>query len=93
MNESQALLLADVKNAVADIFHRKVSENISYHNLQHTRDVVAACEKMADHYQLSDEDRTALFTAAWFHDTGFSSGSGCECSYGELLFWLQGKAV
>ena len=74
MNESQVLLLADVKNAVADIFHRKVSESISYHNLQHTRDVVAACEKMADHYQLSDEDRTALFTAAWFHDTGFSSG-------------------
>ncbi|MES1225944.1 MAG: HD domain-containing protein, partial [Bacteroidota bacterium] len=74
MNESQALLLSEVRNAVADIFHHKVSDDISYHNLQHTQDVVAACEKMADYYKLNDEDRTTLLTAAWFHDTGFSAG-------------------
>ena len=74
MNESRSLLLAEAKKYTTGVFLHKVSESISYHNLQHTQDVVAACEKMAEYYQLNDEDKFALLTAAWFHDTGFSSG-------------------
>ena len=29
---------------------------------------------MADYYQLPEEDRLVLMLAAWFHDTGYSSG-------------------
>ena len=29
---------------------------------------------MADHYQLADDDRFVLTLAAWFHDTGYTSG-------------------
>ncbi|MCW3116300.1 MAG: hypothetical protein JWM28_382 [Chitinophagaceae bacterium] len=74
MNKTPVVHLSEIRHAATDIFHHKVSESISYHNLQHTQDVVAACEKMADFYQLNGEDRMVLLTAAWFHDTGFSSG-------------------
>jgi predicted metal-dependent HD superfamily phosphohydrolase len=36
--------------------------------------VVAACEKLAEYHQLSDDDRSAVVLAAWFHDTGYTSG-------------------
>jgi predicted metal-dependent HD superfamily phosphohydrolase len=40
----------------------------------HTQGVVMACEEIAHYYQLHEEDHLALIVAAWFHDTGFSSG-------------------
>jgi predicted metal-dependent HD superfamily phosphohydrolase len=36
--------------------------------------VVAACEKLADYYQIPEDDRFALVLAAWFHDTGYTGG-------------------
>lgn len=74
MNESQARLLLNTQTFVSDLIQNKVDKNIRFHNLDHTEGVVAACEEMADYYQLHPDDRTALIIAAWFHDTGFSSG-------------------
>jgi predicted metal-dependent HD superfamily phosphohydrolase len=45
-----------------------------YHNLQHTRNVVAHAEEMANHYRLSTADRFTVMTAAWFHDIGHLYG-------------------
>lgn len=59
---------------VTGLLSDKLSKSIRFHTLQHTREVVAACEKMADHYQLAAEERQALLLAAWFHDTGYTSG-------------------
>ncbi|MGC4038015.1 MAG: DUF5706 domain-containing protein [Chitinophagaceae bacterium] len=73
MNQS-SLIIAEARKAAVDLLKNKVSESITYHNLAHTEDVIAACEKMADYYQLNNEDRAVLFTAAWFHDTGFVTG-------------------
>jgi predicted metal-dependent HD superfamily phosphohydrolase len=35
---------------------------------------VAACERLAESIQLPEDDRFALAIAAWFHDTGYTSG-------------------
>jgi HD superfamily phosphodiesterase len=76
MTDQQQQLVSQAQAAATDIILNKVSKRAVYHNLDHTKGVVKACAEMADHYRLNDEDRAALLTAAWFHDTGFSSGHG-----------------
>lgn len=74
MGENDSLLLKDAQAYVSDLFLNKVSKSVRFHTLQHTQEVVAACETMADYYQVPEADRLVLLLAAWFHDTGFSSG-------------------
>jgi predicted metal-dependent HD superfamily phosphohydrolase len=96
MNDPQQQLVSQAQAAATDIILNKVNKRVVYHNLDHTKGVVKACAEMADHYRLNDEDRAALLTAAWFHDTGFSSGhsEGHE-NAGILLMeeFLQGLPV
>lgn len=75
MSENQILLLQEAQTLVTDLLSNKLSKSIKFHTLLHTQEVVAACEKMAGYYQLPDEDRHAILLAAWFHDTGYTSGS------------------
>ena len=72
--ENQSTLLKDAQEAAVNLISSKVSKNVRFHTLQHTREVVAACEKIAETLPLSDEDKIALNIAAWFHDTGYSAG-------------------
>ena len=75
MTENQFQVLAAAQNYATDLYQTKVSKSIHFHTLQHTQEVLAAAEKMAEYYQLADEDRFALSLAAWFHDTGYSGGA------------------
>ena len=74
MTENQFQILTEAQNYVSDLFLTKINKSIRFHTLQHTQEVVIACEKIADYYQLPGDDRFALSLAAWFHDTGYSSG-------------------
>ena len=74
MSESQLLLLQDAQALVTDLLSNKLSKSIKFHSLLHTQEVVAACQILADNHQLPDEDRIPLLLAAWFHDTGYTSG-------------------
>jgi predicted metal-dependent HD superfamily phosphohydrolase len=74
MPESQLLLLQDAQAFVTDLLSNKLSKSIKFHSLQHTQEVVAACQILADNQQLPDEDRIPLLLAAWFHDTGYTGG-------------------
>ncbi|AYL95753.1 Pycsar system effector family protein [Mucilaginibacter celer] len=64
-------LLEQVKQYVISYFDVHHDPDLIYHNLRHTKDVVAAATQIANHYQLSDEDFFAVISAAWFHDTGY----------------------
>jgi predicted metal-dependent HD superfamily phosphohydrolase len=75
MQESQLAVLRDAQALVTDLLSNKLSKNIKFHTLQHTQEVVAACQVIADHEKINDDDRFALNLAAWFHDTGYTSGS------------------
>ena len=75
MTENQFQILSAAQNYATDLYQTKVSKSIHFHTLQHTQEVLAASEKMAEYYQLADEDRFALALAAWFHDTGYSGGT------------------
>lgn len=74
MTEEQFRVLSAAQDFVSDLFINKVDKGIHFHTLQHTQEVLAGCERMADYYHLEDEDRFALMIAAWFHDTGYSAG-------------------
>ncbi len=74
MSENQITLLQEARTLVTDLLSNKLSKSIRFHTLQHTQEVVAACEKLAEYHQLPDDDRFAVFLAAWFHDTGYTSG-------------------
>ncbi len=47
-----------------------------YHNLTHTQGVVDAVGQISAHYRLQDDELTAVYIAAWFHDEGYLLGEG-----------------
>ena len=49
-------------------------DDLTYHNLGHTEQVVQAAREIASHSNLSDEDTEIVVAAAWFHDTGHLTG-------------------
>jgi predicted metal-dependent HD superfamily phosphohydrolase len=64
-------LLEDVKKYVLNYFATHHDPDLLYHDTEHTKGVVAAATRIANHYQLNDEDFFAVVTAAWFHDLGY----------------------
>lgn len=67
--------LKEAKKQVKTYFEQYADDRLSYHNLGHTQNVVAASLEIAAHMTLSDEDLFALTISAWFHDTGYVTGS------------------
>src|ERR1700747_2125235 len=55
---------------VTGLFETMQNDHLVFHNLKHTLTVVKRSGEIADHYELSDRDKTILLIAAWFHDTG-----------------------
>lgn len=50
---------------------KELPHYLHYHNADHTRDVIAATESLAQAEKVSDQELTILKTAALFHDCGF----------------------
>ncbi len=74
MDDNRKEILKAVESYVSSMLEDKLNEDIQFHTLDHTRSVVAACDKIGDAEKISDDDRFALLLAAWFHDTGYTSG-------------------
>lgn len=60
-----------VENHVVGLFEKNPKPQLLYHNLEHTKNVVAKTKQIAGHYDLGEKDMLMLYTAAWFHDTGY----------------------
>jgi len=74
MSEAQEQVLSAARNYITGLFKHQINPEFVFHNIEHTEEVVEACSRMADYFQLSDEDRYILLLAAWFHDTGYTLG-------------------
>ena len=55
---------------VTTLFEKNKQDALLFHNLEHTRVVVARAKEIASQYNLSEKDQAILYIAAWFHDTG-----------------------
>lgn len=75
MTPSGQKLLQEVQQFVKNIFATRVSPAFVFHNIDHTRDVVKACQEIGSQFSLSEEEELALLIGAWVHDIGYSSGS------------------
>lgn len=64
-------ILDQLRAHVASLFHAHKDERFIYHNLHHTEQVVENTVRIANHYQLSDEDFFIVLAASWFHDMGY----------------------
>lgn len=63
-------IIAEIEQVVTDMFEQHTPAYLLYHNIDHTKAVVAHATEIAAVYELSVSDRFVLLAAAWFHDTG-----------------------
>lgn len=59
-----------------NVFKDRSFDNRPFHNLSHTRDVVAAVEEIGSHLELTEDEMESALIAAWLHDTGYLGGEG-----------------
>lgn len=65
------LMLQAIRSYVADYFRDHGSEELLYHNYEHTASVATAAAELNEHYGLSEQDDFVVRAAAWFHDLGY----------------------
>lgn len=64
-------ILDQLRTHVANLFQSHQDDRFTYHNLDHTEQVVENAVRIANHYQLSDQDFFIVVGASWFHDLGY----------------------
>jgi predicted metal-dependent HD superfamily phosphohydrolase len=60
-----------IEEYVSGLFDQMHSPALTFHNLEHTENVVKRTKEIAGHYNVSEKEMLILFAAAWFHDTGY----------------------
>lgn len=65
-------IITQASQHVQQLFAERLAPTLTYHNLQHTLDVVAAAAEIAIGEGVSQEDQDILAVAAWFHDVGYT---------------------
>ncbi|OOQ57987.1 HD domain-containing protein [Mucilaginibacter pedocola] len=68
---SKAALLRDAETYVTQLLSSQLSADMHFHNMVHTRRVVAATKDIVAHSPISKSDARIVEIAAWFHDTGY----------------------
>lgn len=63
-------LLKKVEEYVRKIYENKANEEMIYHNISHTLEVLKTAEEIARAENLTQNDLEVLLIAAWFHDVG-----------------------
>ena len=63
-------IIDKAEKLVTDIL-LSLPQSMVYHNLNHTREVVKAAEKIGNYANLSESEMEILMLSAWFHDSGF----------------------
>ncbi|MEP1035681.1 HD domain-containing protein [Ekhidna sp.] len=69
-------IINEVKDHAIKVLSKQLPDNMTYHSINHTLDVVASAEEIAEKQSLSKEDLEVVQIAAWFHDLGYTKG--CE---------------
>lgn len=67
-------LVKQSEDFVSNLLKDNLSNLYSYHNFNHTFNVVNAVIKLCDKEKTEDTEKEMLLVAAWFHDTGYLNG-------------------
>ena len=68
-------LVKQSEDFVSNLLKDNLSNLYSYHNFNHTFNVVNAVIKLCDKEKVEGKDKEMLLVAAWFHDTGYLNGT------------------
>lgn len=64
-------LYKKIEHYVTGLFETLQDDSLAFHNLKHTQNVVDRTKEIAGHYHVTEKEMLVLYTAAWFHDTGY----------------------
>jgi predicted metal-dependent HD superfamily phosphohydrolase len=67
-------LLQEAKEKIQLHFENEISDKYHFHDFRHVLNVVESCEEISRSYDLTEEEKFVLLSAAWFHDAGYSEG-------------------
>lgn len=67
-------LVAKSEQYISQLLKDNLSPLYSYHNIDHTIQVVKACKAISADMNLNPEQLEKLLVAAWFHDSGYIEG-------------------
>ncbi len=56
---------------IINLLKKELDPRLYYHSIEHTLGVINDCELLFDQYDLTDEDKSIVKTAALLHDVGF----------------------
>jgi len=68
-------IIKQVRSCVKAYYKCRQREANKYHNIDHIISVVKAAKKIARQVKLSEQERSVLLIAAWFHDIGYLTHS------------------
>ncbi len=71
----ESALVKKTREYATAILEMEMPSHICYHDTQHTKDVVAACNEISKEFDLSEDQLENLLLGAWLHDTGYFAGS------------------
>ncbi|MEM1120968.1 MAG: Pycsar system effector family protein [Bacteroidota bacterium] len=75
MQIEQKTILESVEEFVSAFFEQHISDQYTYHDWQHTVNVVDAVKEICVQEAVTPEEVELLTIAAWFHDTGYDQGA------------------
>lgn len=64
-------IIQEAEKYVTELIENQHRNIYTYHNLEHTQNVVKQSQKIGEASELTEEDMEILTLAAWFHDTGY----------------------
>ena len=64
-------MLLEIQDNILDMLKEKLPAHLSYHNYEHTLDVMKATERIARAENANEDEILLLKTAAAFHDVGY----------------------
>lgn len=65
-------MIKEVEKYCTHLLLTSKCKELSFHNLEHTQEVVQNIAYMSNAMNIDKTDKEILLIAAWFHDTGFS---------------------
>lgn len=71
VKHNENALLIDAELYISKLFDEKLDSKFSYHNFEHTKNVVAGIETLCKAEKIDEVTTTIMLLAGWFHDTGY----------------------
>jgi len=67
--------IREARSLAEQVFKNRAFEKHTFHNIEHTQDVVDAVNIIGQHSNLSADEMESALVAAWLHDVGYANGS------------------